>query len=35
MEMRDFWAEKVWSRSGTDVLNRGGLCGTEGYSNFA
>ena len=27
-----FGAEKVWSRSGTDVLNWGGLCGTEGYS---
>ena len=28
-----FEAEKVWSRSGTDVLNWGGLCGTEGYSS--
>ena len=25
-------AEKVWSSCETDVLNWGGLCGTEGYS---
>ena len=27
-----FGAKKVWSLCGTDVLNWGGLCGTEGYS---
>ena len=27
-------AEEVWSLCGTDVMNWGGLCGTEGYSDL-
>ena len=29
VELKDFGAEEVWSLYATDVLNWGGLCGTE------